>query len=224
MPLPLRKQHRRLLPPQYISNPPPQLCHHIRQQFVPAARDKALLQHSFQAGPPALRGRGGDGVVVGVAVPGRVVAAAEEGGAPRGADGGRDAVFAGVAFHARPVEVEARPGGQQDGGAEPLATIIEAERFDFRVRVQDVGEDAEGEIGACGVAGEDDGFGCAVQGGEGVAEEGDALLELARVDGLRGEGVGEHEGGDGGGGEGADEVEVALSDRDVVAAAWGKVV
>lgn len=56
-------------------------------------------------------------------------------------------------------------------------------------------------------------------GGEGVAEEGDGLLELARVGGVRGEGVGEHEGGDGGGGEGVDEGDVALADRDVEAAA-----
>ena len=48
------------------------------------------------------------------------------------------------------------------------------------------------------------------------------MLELARVGGLRGEGVGEHEGGDGGGGERGDKGEVAGFGGDVVAAAFGK--
>ena len=55
-----------------------------------------------------------------------------------------------------------------------------------------------------------------------MAEEGDGLLELARIDCMRSEGVGEHEGGDGGGCEGVDEDEVAGAGREVVAAAWGE--
>lgn len=54
-----------------------------------------------------------------------------------------------------------------------------------------------------------------------MAEEGYGLVELARVGGLRGEGVGEHEGGEGGGGEGFDEGEVAGVWGRVVAAAFG---
>ena len=61
-----------------------------------------------------------------------------------------------------------------------------------------------------------------VEGGDGVAEEGYALLELARVGGLGGEGVGEDEGGDGGGGQGGDEWEVGGVDGDVIAAALGE--
>lgn len=38
-----------------------------------------------------------------------------------------------------------------------------------------------------------------MEGGVGVAEEGYGLLELVRIDCVGGEGVGEHEGGDGGG-------------------------
>ena len=55
-----------------------------------------------------------------------------------------------------------------------------------------------------------------------MAEEGDGLLELARVGGLRGEGVGEHESGDGGRGERGDKGEVADFGGDVVAAAFGR--
>lgn len=84
------------------------------------------------------------------------MAAAEEGRAPARCDGGGEAVFAGVAFHAGPVEVEARPGAQQDGGAEShhlalvapaavvVVVVVETQRGDFGVRVQDVGEDADG--------------------------------------------------------------------------------
>lgn len=82
------------------------------------------------------------------------MAATEEGRAPARCDGGGDAVFAGVAFHAGPVEVEARPGAQQDCGAEShhlalvapaaVVVVVETQRGDFGVRVQDVGEDADG--------------------------------------------------------------------------------
>lgn len=62
-----------------------------------------------------------------------------------------------------------------------------------------------------------------LEGGEGVAEEGDGLVQLAWVGGVGGEGVGEHEGGDGGGGQGGDEGDVAGVRREVVAAAyWGE--
>ena len=60
-----------------------------------------------------------------------------------------------------------------------------------------------------------------MQGCDCVAEEGYGLVELARVGGLRGEGVGEHEGGEGGGGEGVDEGEVAGVWGRVEAAAFG---
>ena len=69
-----------------------------------------------------------------------------------------------------------------------------------------------------------------VEGGDGVAEEGYALLELARVGGVGGEVVGEYEGGDRGGGQGGDrgggqggdEWEVGGVDGDVIAAALGE--
>lgn len=55
-----------------------------------------------------------------------------------------------------------------------------------------------------------------------MAEERYGLLELARVDGVRSEGVGEHEGGDGGEREGLDEGDGAGIGREVVAASWGR--
>ncbi len=93
--------------------------------------------------------------------------------------------------------------------------------FDGGVRVEEVGEEAEGQVGAGGVAADEDVGGRVVEGGGDVAEEGDGLLELAGVGGVGGEGVGEHEGGEGGGGEGGDEGEVAGVGGEVVAAACG---
>ena len=86
--------------------------------------------------------------------------------------------------------------------------------------MQDVRQYAHGQIGAGGVAADDDVLGRVTEGGDGVAEERDGLLELARVDGVGGEGVREHESRDGGGGEGVDEGEVAGVRGEVVAAAW----
>lgn len=58
-----------------------------------------------------------------------------------------------------------------------------------------------------------------MEGGDDVAEELHGLLELAWVDGVWSEGVGEYEGGDGGGGEGVDEGEVAGFGGEIEAAA-----
>lgn len=133
----------------------------------------------------------------------------------------RHDVFLRVVRAARPIAAEARPGRQQDGRAEFCAGA-ELQRLDFGLRVQQVREDADGQVRACGVAAYDDVFGAVAQGGEDVAEERDGLLELVRVGGVRGEGVGEHEGGDGGGDQGGDEGDVAGVYGEVVAAALGR--
>ena len=116
---------------------------------------------------------------------------------------------------------EIDPRRQQDRRPE-FRAVVEPQRFDLGVRVQEMRQQTHGQVGAGGVAGDDDVFGRAVKGRDGVAEEGDGLLELARVGGLRGEGVGEHEGGDGGRGERGDKGEVAEFGGDVVAATLGR--
>ena len=84
-------------------------------------------------------------------------------------------IFVRVLGAAGPVVAEAGPGREQDDGAEPRAGF-EAQRLDFRVRVQEVGEDAQGQVGARGVAAHEEVFGPPVQGGEDVVEDSDALL------------------------------------------------
>lgn len=106
MPLPLGHQHRQR-PRKRGRKAPRELAHHIRQELVRAAHDETVLQHAVQSRPPRLFRR--QGLVVGVAVPHRRVA--EEGRAPGSGHGRGEEVFAGVARHAGPVEVEARPGG-----------------------------------------------------------------------------------------------------------------
>ncbi len=70
---------------------------------------------------------------------------------------------------------EARPGREQDGGAE-LGAGGEVQGFDGGVRVEEVGEEAEGQVRAGGVAADEDVGGRVVEGGGYVAEEGDGLL------------------------------------------------
>jgi hypothetical protein len=53
--------------------------------------------------------------------------------------------------------------------------------------MEGVGEEGEGEVSACGVAGEDDVLGEFVQSVEDVGEEGGGLLELAGIFGYWGE-------------------------------------
>lgn len=63
--------------------------------------------------------------------------------------------------------------------------------------MQEVREDAEGEVAACGVAG----YGDVGRGEVAVFDEGgnqrDSFAELSWVGSVRGKGVGEHENGDG---------------------------
>lgn len=63
--------------------------------------------------------------------------------------------------------------------------------------MRDVAHEGEGEVSACGVAGEDDVLWEAVELVKDVVEEGGGLLQLARIAGHGGEVVGEEEDGDG---------------------------
>lgn len=209
MPLPLRNHQSH--PRMNRLKPPHQLPDRIQQQLIRAAADKELLHHAIQSRPPPFLRR--QRLIVPVPhLP------AEERLAPHAPRVIRHDVFLRVVRAARPIAAEARPGRQQDGRAEFCAGA-ELQRLDFGVRVQQVREDADGQVRACGVAAYDDVFGAVAQGGEDVAEERDGLLELVRVGGVRGEGVGEHEGGDGGGDQGGDEGDVAGVYGEVVAAA-----
>ncbi len=71
--------------------------------------------------------------------------------------------------------------------------------------MEDVGQDCEGEVAACGVPAEGDAGGGDVEVGHEVMEQRNGFAELGWVGGVRGEGVGEHEDGEGGSGGGAGE-------------------
>ena len=148
--MPLPGRHDNLDPfPQHRLEPRPQLPNRIRQDLVLAPDDQTLVQHPVQPDPPIPRRA--QRLVVRVPL-----APAEEVGAPPLAQRDADNVLLRILPHARPIVGEIDPGRQQDRRPEFHGAAVEFQRVDFRVRVQEMRQQAHGQVGAGGVAGEDD--------------------------------------------------------------------